>query len=469
MESILGFFGYVVPFLVVLTVLVFVHELGHYLVARWNGVRVEVFSIGFGPELIGWHDKHRTRWKIAAIPFGGYVKFFGDESAASDADTDALAAMDEAQRGYSFHHKTLAQRAAIVVAGPMANFIYAIVVLAVLFMVFGQRFTPPEIGRVIADSAGEQAGFRAGDVVLAVDGDDIDRFEELQQAIVMNPERPLSFKVRRGGDVLTIDAVPRGVERDDIDGIKRPFGELGLIPSNPAVVGTVYPQSPAEGAGFRRGDRIIAMDGRIVDNFETLQDIVAASQGRMLAVEVERAGETLTLRVAPRKDVLRADGKVVAERWLIGIQRDAREPIRLGPGASLWAAVTTSYDMIGQTLEYVGQMISGSRGTEDLGGPLRIAHASGQAAQVGIEQLIFLSVLLSLNLGLINLFPIPVLDGGHLMLYGLEAIRGRPLTERMQEYAFRFGLVFVLSLTVFATWNDLVNLRVVEFITGLFS
>ncbi|MDA1098700.1 MAG: RIP metalloprotease RseP [Proteobacteria bacterium] len=467
-----NFGGYVLPFLLVLTVLVFVHEMGHYLVARWNGVRVEVFSIGFGPEIKGWNDRTGTRWKFCWIPFGGYVKFFGDSDGASRPDGEALRDLSDDERAVSFHHKRLGQRAAVVAAGPMANFIYAIVVLAAMYMVFGQRVTPAEIGRVIDHSAGQAAGFEEGDVVLAIDGDRIHRFEQFEQAVFLNPGRPLSFRIRRFDGEKTLSATPRLVEKADRQGIVHKFGDLGLWPASPAIVGKVYPDSPAAAAGFLVGDRILAIDGQILDNFERLQDIVAASNGRRLTVTVLRDGTEVRLYVAarraePAKDS--AKSPTGTARWLIGILRAQRAPVRLGLTDAVTEATATCYEMLAQTLVYVGQMISGSRGTEDLGGPLRIAHASGQAAQVGIEQLIMLSILLSLNLGMINLFPIPILDGGHLLFYGFEVILRRPLTERTQEFAFRIGLALVLTLTVFATWNDLVNLRVVEFIADLFS
>jgi len=469
MDLLIGPLTYIVPFLIVLTVLVFVHEMGHYLVARWNDVRVEVFSIGFGPELFGWFDKHGTRWKISAIPFGGYVKFFGDESAASTPDGERVSSMSSEEQRVSFHHKSLGQRAAIVAAGPMANFAYAIVVLAALFMTFGQRLTPPEVGRVLPDSVGEAAGFRAGDIVLAVDGDEITRFEELSQAVLLNPGKPMAFLVRRDGRELEIAATPAEVEREDIEGINRRLGDLGVYPANPAIIGAVFPDTPASAAGFQAHDRILTVGGQPLENFEHLQDIVAASNGRQLTVVVLRDGVEVELFVSPRRDVRVDDAGNTAERWLIGIQRAGRAPVRLGPVEAVREATWSSYDMLVKTFEYLGQMIVGERGTEDLGGPLRIAHVSGQAAQIGIEQVIFLSVLLSLNLGMINLFPVPILDGGHLLLYAIEAVRGRPLTERVQDFAFRIGLALVLTLTVFATWNDLVNLRVVDFIADLFS
>ena len=463
-----GIFMYVPPFLVVLTVLVFVHEMGHYLVARYNGVRVEVFSIGFGPEIKGWNDKTGTRWKICWIPFGGYVKFFGDSDGASRPDGEALRELAEAERDVSFHHKRLGQRATIVAAGPKANFIYAIIVLAGMYMVFGQRVTPPEIGRVVDESVGAVAGFKIGDVVLAVDGDSIHRFEQLQQAVFLNPDRALSFRIRRDGQEQTIAATPRLTERADQQGNMHKFGDLGLLAASPAIVGKVYDDSPAADAGFETGDRIVAIDGLVLDNFERLQDIVATSKGHQLSLTVVRGGAETRLSVAARLDVAAKEAGG-PERWLIGIMRAPLTPVKLGPVAALVEASTTSYDMLVQTLAYVGQMITGSRGTEDLGGPLRIAQASGQAAQVGVEQLIMLSILLSLNLGMINLFPIPILDGGHLLFYGFEAVLRRPLTEKMQEIGFRIGLAMVLSLTVFVTWNDLVQFRFVEFIAGLFS
>ena len=229
------------------------------------------------------------------------------------------------------------------------------------------------------------------------------------------------------------------------------------------------PGGPAEQAGFQPGDLIVAVDGRPIETFEQLQDIVAGSGGRPLEVVVLRDGAQVALGVAATRQEIAGPGGAPTERWLIGVQRAPRPLLRLDPAAATWEATKTSVNLIHRTLEYLGQMIVGSRGTEELGGPLRIAQVSGQAAQVGIEQLVLLSALLSLNLGFFNLLPIPILDGGHLLMYGLEALRGRPLTERMQEYAFRIGLAVILTLMVFVTWNDLVHFRVVEFFAGLFS
>ncbi|MBT3535758.1 MAG: RIP metalloprotease RseP, partial [Rhodospirillaceae bacterium] len=355
LDFITGLGGYLLPFLVVLTVLVFVHEMGHYLVARWNGVRIEVFSIGFGPEIKGWNDSLGTRWKICWIPFGGYVKFFGDSDGASRPDGEALRELSDDERAVSFHHKRLGQRAAIVAAGPIANFVYAIVVLAAMYMAFGQRVTPAEIGRVIENGAGQLAGFREGDIVLSIDGDDIHRFEQFEQTVFLNAERPLSFQIRRAGRELTLNATPKLVEKADRQGIKHKFGDLGVWPANPAIVGKVFEDSPAALAGFKVGDRILAIDGEVVDNFERLQDTVAASKGRRMAVAVLRDGAEMRLHAAARRDVA-ADETDNSERWLIGILRAQRAPVRLGPGDAVIQATGTSYDMLVQTLAYVGQM-----------------------------------------------------------------------------------------------------------------
>ena len=326
LEYISWIWNYGLPFLVVLTVLVFVHEMGHYLVARWNGVRVEVFSIGFGSEIRGWNDSTGTRWKICWIPFGGYVKFFGDSDGASRPDGDVLRELSDADREASFHHKRLGQRAAIVAAGPVANFIYAIVVLAGMYMVFGQRVTPAEVGRVVDQSVGQAAGFQVGDTVLAVDGDGIHRFEQFEQAVFLNPGQPLSFRLRRAGRELTLTATPKLTERADRQGIIHKFGDLGVSAANPAIVGKVFADSPAAIAGFKVGDRIMAINGIAVDNFERLQDMVAASKGARLAVSVLREGTEVRLHAAARRDI-RASG---GERWLIGILRAKRPPVQLG-------------------------------------------------------------------------------------------------------------------------------------------
>jgi regulator of sigma E protease len=354
-------------FVVILTVLVFVHEFGHYLIARWNGVRVEVFSIGFGPELFGWWDRAGTRWKFSTIPLGGYVKMFGDSDPSSGLPAAGLGRLASAEREVSFHYKRLGQRAAIVAAGPGANFLFAVLVLAVLFTTYGQPFTPPEVGQVQPGSAAEQGGIQPGDVILKIDGRTVQRFEDVQQIVRLNPGVPMTIIVRRDGKEQTLNVTPSRTELTDRFGNHYQIG-------------------------------------------------------------------------------------------LLGIARSGMEYVKRDPATAIVQAGVETWDLTTGTLGALWQMVQGTRGTDELGGPLRIAQMSGEVAQSGVVAVLWFMAVLSINLGLINLFPVPVLDGGHLLFYAAEAVRGKPLGQRAQEYGFRIGLALVLTLMVFATWNDIVHL-----------
>ena len=358
------FLWMVFGFLVVLTVLVFVHELGHYLIARRNGVRVEVFSIGFGPELFGWNDRAGTRWKISALPLGGYVKMFGDSDGSSVLPAAEIAEMTEAERKVSFFYKPLGQRAAIVGAGPLANFIFAIVVMSVLFATYGQPYMPPEIGRILPGSAAERAGMKVGDVVTSIDGNPIARFDDIRRLVELDAGTPMAIVVSRDGEPVSLSVTPTVVD----DGNGRQIGQLGV-----------------------------------------------------------HGGTTVKY-------------------------------IRRSPASAVFHAFSETWNLSTSTLGAMWQMVTRKRSADELGGPLRIAQLSGQVAQIGVGALLSFMAMLSVNLGLINLFPVPVLDGGHLLFYAAEAIRGKPLGQKAHEYGFRIGMALVLTLMVFATWNDLVHL-----------
>jgi len=366
-----GVLGYLIPFLFILTLVVFFHELGHFVIARRCGVRVLVFSIGFGPELFGFNDRHGTRWKVSAIPLGGYVKFFGDENAASVPDPVALAAMTEEDRRHSFIHQRVRARAAIVVAGPIANFLLAIVIFAALFMVFGKPSTSPRVDAVQPGSAAEIAGFKPGDLVLTIDGRSIESFPDMQQVVSTSAGEMLTFEVDRGGVRVTLKAVPALRESKDRFGNVHRIGVLGIT------------RSPSP-------------------------------------------DDTHFQPVGPLK------------AFELGAQR--------------------TWFVVERTLSYIGGVISGREAADQLGGPIRIAQVSGQVASEGLPSLFSLAAVLSVSIGLLNLFPVPLLDGGHLLFYGIEAVRGKPLSERAQEVGFRIGLAIVVMLMIFATYNDILHL-----------
>ena len=366
-----GFTGSLLPFLFVLTVVVFFHELGHFLVARWCGVRVLVFSVGFGPELFGFNDRHGTRWKLSAIPLGGYVKFFGDENAASLPDPATTAAMTESEKRESFHHQSVARRAAIVAAGPIANFILAIVIFSAVFMVYGKQSTTARVDAIQSASAAAVAGFQPGDVVVDIDGRKISNFADMQRIVGVNAGKALQVTVERAGSRAVLKATPALREIKDNFGNTHRLGVLGISRSN-----------------------------------------------------------------AP--DEIRTQ--------------------RVGPVDAVILGVDKTWFVVEQTMSYLGRMIAGRESADQLGGPIRIAQVSGQVATLGFGPILDLAGVLSVSIGLLNLFPIPLLDGGHLLFYLIEAVRGRPLSERAQEMGFRIGLAFVLMLMVFATFNDIIHL-----------
>ncbi|BBF92255.1 RIP metalloprotease RseP [Blastochloris tepida] len=366
-----GVLGYALPFLFVLTIVVFFHEFGHFWVARRCGVKVEAFSIGFGPELFGFNDRHGTRWRVALVPLGGYVRFLGDENAASVPDGEAVRSMTEAERRVSFFHKTVGQRAAVVAAGPFANFLLAIVIFAGIFTLYGKQITAARVDRVEPGSAAEAAGFQPGDVVMSIDGRPIHSFSDMQRIVGANAGVPLTVEVERGGTRETLVATPELREKKDSFGNVLRTGILGLTRST------------------------------------TPED-------------------------------------VTYERY--------------DPFTALWMGVQESWFVIDRTVAYIGGLISGRESADQLGGPIRIAQLSGQVAGVGLVALLNLAAVLSVSIGLLNLFPVPMLDGGHLLFYAIEAVRGRPISERAQEMSFRIGLALVVMLMVFATWNDIVHL-----------
>jgi len=376
-SNIQGFGGTFISFIVVLSIVVFVHEFGHFWVARKCGVKVESFSIGFGPEIFGWFDKFGTRWKISWIPFGGYVKMFGDVDPSSFGPSEEVKKMSDEEKKIAFYSQPLYKRFAIVFAGPASNYIFGVLLLSVLFMINGQPYTSTKIAQIVENSAASKAGLMIDDKIISIDGEKTKSFEDIKRIIALNTGEKINVIVLRSGEKQELKVTPKIVEVNDRFGGKHKKGRLGIISK----------------------------------------------------------------------------------------ERDFRE---LGISESIRESFIEIYNLTTMTLNGVGQMIMGVRSAKELGGPLRIAEMSGKVAKDGIFSFFWFIVVISVNLGLINLFPIPLLDGGHLFFYIAEGLRGRPLSERVQEYGARVGAMIVISLMVFATWNDLVNMHVVSYISGLF-
>ncbi len=444
--------NFAAPFVIVLGVLVFFHELGHYLAARWRGVHVEAFSIGFGQALASWTDKRGTAWKICWIPLGGYVKLHGQEQPA-DVDEKTRA---QWQPGRTFHDKQVGSRAIVVAAGPVANFILAAALFAALFATAGEPVIPPTL-YVAPDSAGAHAGLETGDRVTAIDGRPIQRFDDVDSIVAAHPGRPLAFQVRRGTDGMTFTAVP---EAKTVRG--REIGDLGLDPLIPATVGGVVKNSAAARAGLLAGDTLETIDGTPIHRFEDVRRIVTARPAQELVLGIRRAGAPMTIKLTT--DSHSEDGHMIGT---LGVRADATEYLKLSPGAAVVEGVAHTYDVASQTLVGLWGIITGGHGADELGGPLRIAQLSGEVAELGLISLVNFIAVLSVNLGLINLFPIPVLDGGHLLFYLVEALRGRPLPKRALEYGFRAGFALLVGLFVFATWNDLSHLGLMRWVRDL--
>ncbi|MGF1658362.1 MAG: RIP metalloprotease RseP [Rubrimonas sp.] len=433
-----------IPFILVLGIVVAVHEYGHYIVARWCGIGADVFSVGFGKELIGWTDSRGTRWKISALPLGGYVKFYGDADASSSARDDAaIAALPAEKRAHSFHTASVERRAATVAAGPFANFLLSIAIFAVMAMVQGAASPRPVIGAIAEDADPSfAAAFAPGDEVRAIDGAPVADFAGLLEAL-------RGVEGREARAVLLRD----GVER-----------EVAFTFAAPARIDGLTPGGAAEEAGLRAGDVIVAIDGAQLGGFADLQARVAASEGRPLTVEALRGEETLTVSLTPqlREAADPATGETVT-RPLIGITKSATEvqPLieSVGPLSALAVGVERTWTIVDLSLTGIRDVVVGAQPADEvLGGPIRIAQISGDAADQGIVVFIGLVAVLSTSIGLINLFPIPILDGGHLMFYAIEKATGRPLRERWMEIGNGIGLALVLSLMIFATFNDIARL-----------
>jgi regulator of sigma E protease len=362
--------GYILPFLFVLSLVVFFHELGHFLVGRWCGVKVDTFSLGFGPELFGFNDRSGTHWRVAAFPLGGYVRFHGEANGASMTDEAALAAMPPGDRAVSFIAQKVWKRAAIVAAGPLANFLLAIVIFTGIFYVNGRAILLPMVDGIATGSAAEAAGFQLGDRIVSIGGIKVDSFEDMQRVVQTASDTELVFSVERGGKLVELVATPR--RRD----VVTPFGTTR--------VGVLGVQSKSKPENWH------------VQNYDFVGSVKLAG----------------------------------SETWYV----------------------------VARTGSYLKGLAAGQESTDQLSGPIRIAEVSGAMAKIGLAALLNLAAILSISVGMLNLFPIPLLDGGHLVYYAVEAVRGKAMNDKLQQFGFRVGLMLVTSLMVFATYNDILRL-----------
>jgi len=365
-----GWTGWILPFLFGLTIVVFFHELGHFLIARWCGVRVLTFSVGFGPEIVGFNDRYGTRWKLSWIPLGGYVKFFGDDNEASVPDAATIANMTGAERRQSFFHQPVGRRAAVVAAGPIANFILAIVIFSAILIFHGRQTGTAFVESVQPDSAAAAAGMQPGDIVVAIDGQPVESFVDIKQIVSANAGRALIFQINRGGTPLSLTATPTFTRGKDGFGNKTCGGLLGI------------------------------------------------------------SGPTIKNPTTEHVD----------------------------PMTAVWLGAKQTWSIIDRTFVFIGGLFAGRECADQLGGPIRIAQISGQVATLGFMPVLHLAAMLSVSIGLLNLFPVPLLDGGHLLFYAIEAARGRPLSMRAQEIGFRIGFALVVMLMIFTVFNDTIQL-----------
>ena len=375
--------SYILPFIVLIVIVVFIHEYGHYYFAKRFGVGVTDFSIGFGKEMFGWNDKSGTRWKVCVIPLGGYVKFFGDRNVYSQADNDKIIKeYSKEDQDKLFVLKPLYQRALIVFGGPLANFLLAILIFFSVYTFAGKDFTPAVINEVQKDSPAMVAGLKDNDIVVSIDGNEVTSIMDVSKYIMMSTDEFINFTVNRYDQDLTFRVKPNIVEGED-----------------------------------NLGNKI---------------------SKRMVGIK-------------------------------LGAYNNEVNHVKLGPTKALFYAVNEVYYVSTSSLKYIGSMIVGNGDTSQLGGPIRIAKISGQVAEFGILPFISLMAYISISLGLINLFPIPMLDGGHLMFYGIEKVLGRPLSQKTQEGFFRIGMFLLLSLMFFTTFNDLKDVGLFKFFNNYIS
>jgi len=446
---------------VVLSVLVFVHEWGHYIVARMCGVKVEQFSIGFGKEIYGFTDKAGTRWKISMIPLGGFVQMFGDTDPASaghsgEVEEDGKSReMTEAEKKVAFYTKPVWKRSLIVVAGPAINYIFAIFLLSGLYFYNGQPVSPPTAAGVMVGSSAEQYGFKPHDYIISIDGKTIDDFSDIRREMMVALDQEKHFVIKREGQIIEIDAKPKRVPMEDRFGFKSESGVLGLISADQGIL--ISRIGSINGISYENESEIIS---EIKNRMDTTFTIGFKPRKKESKEGEDAKIRELLINPVGSKNMdlgqLRADDSIKEVLYLSDMPQKQFKPHTMM--TAVQTAIVESYVMTVSSLEALWQMVVGIRSATELGGIVRIGAIAGDMAVKGIVPFILLTALLSINLGFINLLPIPMLDGGHLMFYAIESVIGKPVSEQVQEYAFRAGFVFLIGIMAFANLNDIYQL-----------
>ncbi len=447
-----------VAFVAVIGLLILIHELGHFIVARLSGVGVERFSVGFGPVL--WRVKGKeTEYCLSAVPMGGYVKMMGDDENPLEGGGGAV--VDPAK---AFHLKPLLLRFLIVFAGPGMNFVLAAVIFALVFMTVGRPVFPAVLGRLTEDGPAAKAGLSLGERIIKVDGRPVQYWDDVLRAVQDSRGGPLQLTVAGASGERQVTVTPARVKARDVFGDEKEAWDLGARPFAPAIIGDVVANYPAAEAGLRGGDTVLTLEGQPMSSWDDLAEAIHARAGRATTLTVRRGSETLTVSVTPARVKDRGPGGKEVEVGRIGISPGmATTFVRSSPPVALWEGAARTAEVTALTAVGLYKIVVGQLDRSNIGGPIQIAVAAGEQARQGLPSLAFFTAVISVNLALLNLLPVPMLDGGHLLFFVCEGVLGRPLSLRKREVAQQVGFVLLMLLMVYAVYNDLARIDVFRF------